>query len=879
MNARQTQILKSWRQHFRGFIKREWFSLFMSSSLGVLAAELLHVLWLDLSFQSYFISKYKPAVPLDELRYYLPYLSIVAILACIAISAIVFGYIWRGLKSCWYGVTSGLIVLPFASAFLLSILPSHRLHHRFLLGCAFVAVWLLASFSLYVGAKIRSERTVREAEFAVPPSVRSLAGTQLQESDDPIQSWAQDAVGRAALVDSLSVKIMIAKASVLMLSGKFGSGKTSTLNLLREHLENKAIVVSFSTWLPGSTETLTSYLLADIANESKKQFVVPGLRQSARRFATALGQKVPVLGDYLKLLPTPTQKDDIANLKSALVRLPKRVVVLLDEIDRMEKEELVTLLKVIRGISTLPNLSFVCAADRQTIVETVRGIYDEKNNEYFDKFFPVSISVPAPSPESLRKAGIERLVSTLVAREWFENDSDVKQFRKDVDELWDARIAPFCPNLRAIGLLANAVSVAAAPLCREVNPIDLTLVEMLNRFRPSVYELISKNSVVLTGGESMFRGGPFQTDQEKEAKKAKLSSDLTNLVPKEDELEKVKGVLSELFPLFSTSGSLFRSPRPKRKDSSEESDKRISEPGMFPAYFRYELPEAIFSSVEIASLVRRLELASSQADRDAVFLRTLNTMDKGSLKRDDFLRKLADLPKTIPVPLARSLGEAVAKPSAQYTYDMFPWFGESGHALRVILAVAQKLPQTERVAFLRKCILDTHDDTMAFRILTILPQQKDDSKIDVPVSELYDSFITRMRNRYGRSVDATNIDLSTSDPWAFNYWGSDFNTKDVKANPEDREIQNDFWLRYIGNSRARLAHAFHTFFMPIAVYSEDPALMVRNKISLEDLRRLYDLLPDDGSLASNDQKSLNRLRRLLDGEFNNGIDPLSDAWR
>jgi hypothetical protein len=201
------------------------------------------------------------------------------------------------------------------------------------------------------------------------------------------------------------------------------------------------------------------------------------------------------------------------------------------------------------------------------------------------------------------------------------------------------------------------------------------------------------------------------------------------------------------------------------------------------------------------------------------------------------------------------------------------------YALRIILAVAQKLPQAEGVAFLRKCILDTDDDTMAFRILTILPQQKDDSKIDVPVSDLYGSFITRMRNRYGRSVDATNVDLSSSDPWAFNYWGGDFNTKDVKADPEDREIQNDFWLRYIGNSRARLAHAFHTFFMPIAAYSEDPALMVRNKISLEDLRKLYDQLPDDGSLTSNDQKSLNRLRRLLDGEFKKGIDPLSDAWQ
>jgi hypothetical protein len=171
--------------------------------------------------------------------------------------------------------------------------------------------------------------------------------------------------------------------------------------------------------LPGSQETLTSYLLADIATECNKQYVVPGLRQSAHRFATALGKKVPFLGEYLSLLPAPTQKDDIDKLKSALIRLPKRVVVLLDEIDRMEKDELITLLKVIRGISTLPNLSFVCAGDRDVMVETVKGEVNDKNFIYFEKFFPVLIPVPEPSPEALQKAGAERLVEALVNRDRF----------------------------------------------------------------------------------------------------------------------------------------------------------------------------------------------------------------------------------------------------------------------------------------------------------------------------------------------------------------------------------------------------------------------------------------------------------------------------
>jgi hypothetical protein len=830
MNTRQKNILESWHQVLWNFTKREWFSLFLWSGLGVLAAESVDLLLRDHSFQRYLLSTYKPNVSFDEPKHYAPYVAIVLVTMFLAVIAYISAYVRRGLKSWRAGVTSGLVLLPFVSAFFVSILPSSRFHHRLILGCSVAGLWFLLGFVLYLMAKIRSERIVREEEFKVPSTVKSLAGSQLSESDDPIQSWPQDALGRAALVDGLSVKIMIAKAPVLALTGTFGSGKTSTLNLLREHLGDKAITISFSIWLPGSQETLTSYLLADIANECKKQYVVPGLRQSARRLAKVLGQKVPLVTDYLKLLPSATQKDDIENLKSALVRLPKRVVVLLDEIDRMEKEELVTLLKVIRGISTLPNLSFVCAGDRQTIVEVVKGEYNDKNNAYFEKFFPVLIQVPEPDPAALRRAGTERLVAAFANRDWFENDSDKEKLREQIEKLWDARIAPFCHNLRTIGLLANGVSVAAALLRREVDPVDLMFVELLRRFKPVAYELVARNSLTLTGGESMVRGGPYQTDEDATKNKTKLLADLKKAVPNEEELALVEGVLNELFPLFSKANGRLRRPRPLRKDSTDKSNKRISEPGIFPAYFRYELPDAIFSSVEMASFLQRFERAESKTARDTVFLDTLQSMEKGSLKRDDFLRKLANSATSIPVLVAKSLAETAVKASEKYTYDMMAAFGEAGQVLRMILLIAQRLSQTERTAFLQECISNASDDTMAFRILTVLTKQEGDSNLAVSVGDLYSSFAMRMRKRYGRNVNAANFDLSASDPWALDYWGRDFTASGIRTDPEDRKIQNDFWLRYIGNSRARLAKAFREFFLPIAAYTEDPALLVQNRI-------------------------------------------------
>lgn len=176
-----------------------------------------------------------------------------------------------------------------------------------------------------------------------------------------------------------------------------------------------------------------------------------------------------------------------------------------------------------------------------------------------------------------------------------------------------------------------------------------------------------------------------------------------------------------------------------------------------------------------------------------------------------------------------------------------------------------------RALFLSECILLATDDTMAFRIQVILTKPGSDFILNVSFKELYPSFITRMRRRYGEDVNAYNMSLSTSDPEAFNLWGiSDLSREGVKVDPQDRKIQYSFWLRYIGENRMLLARAFWSFFMPIAIYREDPSGYVENKISVSDLRSLYERLPDDGTLTDEDKKSLRRLKRLLDGKYKNG---------
>jgi hypothetical protein len=871
LNNPQKKALKAWKGSLWGFAKREWLSVLVWSAMGAFGAALARLFIADQLFKAFAITTFLPSAKhFEDTRLYFPY----ALAILLAVSAVVIIYgldlVARGLKSWITGVTSGLCLLPFVSMFVVLTVHCGTVQRQLLVDLAVVAGCFLLGFALHLAGRVHVERTLHEEDLRVPLESRSLAGTELSESDDPIQTWREDALGRASLVDSISIKLMIAKSPVLALFGKFGSGKTSILNLLREHLREQAIVVSFSTWLPGSQETLTSYLLGDIASECQKQYVVPGLSKSTRRMASALAQTVPFLKGYSELFPAGTQKDDIQAMSSALSRLPKRVVVLLDELDRMEKDELLTLLKVIRGISTLRNVSFVCAADRETIVKTVRGSVTGESTLYFEKFFPVSVKVPEPDSDALQKAGTERLVAAFRRRSWFDDESDEDRFRKQIDGLWSERIAPFCRNLRAIGLLSNDVSAAAAMLWREVHPVDLTLIELLRRFIPSIYEIVGRNSIALTGGETWLRGGGYQSDKEREGLKERLLGDIKKATEGDEQLDQVKGILSELFPKFKeiAGRSWFSG---SERQAPEDDEKRIFHPGIFPAYFRYELPRALFSSVELELFVQKIDRASSDDDRHRAFLEKLVSMEKGSPRRDDFLGKLSDRVTSMRPEVGRALVDAAMRAADKYVYDSaFPWFGEAGHALRMVKNLAEKTPRANRAALLSRCIDEAADDTMAFRICTRLTAQQADLNLGVSLEEIYPGFAKKMRSRYGPGADAQNVDLSTSDANAFNLWGL--------RDPEDRKLEHAFWVRYIGESKSRLAQAFQGIFMPVGIYEKDPTPFVENKISTLDLRRLYETLPNDEAMTESDRKSLHRLKRFLNGEFANGIgfDQLDD---
>ena len=116
-----------------------------------------------------------------------------------------------------------------------------------------------------------------------------------------------------------------------------------------------------------------------------------------------------------------------------------------------------------------------------------------------------------------------------------------------------------------------------------------------------------------------------------------------------------------------------------------------------------------------------------------------------------------------------------------------------------------------------------------------------------------------MRSRYGREVDANLVNISTGDTYAFRRW--------IDNSEEDREIEVEFWKRYIGNSRKRLAQAINFIYPAGYTWSEDPRNWVQRFIPVDALKALLETANGDETLDTVELDGIARFQKMLMGKW------------
>lgn len=205
----------------------------------------------------------------------------------------------------------------------------------------------------------------------------------------------------------------------LGISGRWGSGKSTILNFILEELENQNInkeprilVISTDPWRydpsSGVKETLISEVLAALAAEATKYTTADSETSRLKKLMsrvdwakalkiaakTSISFQIPNVNDLLHLLKPPDQKESPNEVTQGLESFRRefkdlmqetnhirRVVVLVDDLDRCLPTTVVETLEAIRLFLAVPKMSFVIAADEELVANAIRTRYETTDRQ------------------------------------------------------------------------------------------------------------------------------------------------------------------------------------------------------------------------------------------------------------------------------------------------------------------------------------------------------------------------------------------------------------------------------------------------------------------------------------------------------------------
>lgn len=279
-------------------------------------------------------------------------------------------------------------------------------------------------------------------------------------------------------------------------TGKWGSGKTSYINLILENLSpNDYDIIKFNPRGSRDVFTIQEDALNLLAEKLKKYYI--GLSSLFKDYINAL-QLIDSTG-WIEKAFSVYRYSDVGNKKNklneALKNLPKKVVFVIDDFDRLTKEEIIEVLKLLDNNADFSNIIYITAYDKDYVEKQFLVDNSSQNNCCFvDKFFNVEWNVPLRYYYNIYDYIISQLKAIV----------DTTQYGYDISEintigLYQNIFKKHIPTMRDAKRLVNLFRSDYQLVRGEVDVIDFLLLTIIKyRFRDEYTALF--NCEYLTGG-------------------------------------------------------------------------------------------------------------------------------------------------------------------------------------------------------------------------------------------------------------------------------------------------------------------------------------------------------------------------------------------
>jgi len=482
-------------------------------------------------------------------------------------------------------------------------------------------------------------------ELPVTSAQAPILPLLVNSGDAPIVESGDDVLGRVDFAAALAYSLVSYRSDssfVISVNGKWGSGKTSLMNMCREFLarqKSPPTVIEINGWDWADSTSIGTVLLekmestlgrADSASqrkfgqllhlyslESKEKTLYAKNAYDLLFFSASVTM---ILMGWLKTTPEPwlislfgfllfvvsgynlffkflgehfdaaaKVQLAIADFLNASISARKReitgllrdltspILVVVDDIDRLDAEEIRELLRIIKTNLNFPNLVFILLCDEDQLARAMSNSSGatSEGRKYLEKIIQLSIRVPAIEEGTLPRIFTSKLEKLLESYDLLP-DFDWDRWK----EIRDKNVYPLFKNMRDIVRFFNSYNFVLSRIVEKtdttVDCLDVLCMELINTFEPDAWEKISSYRLIFT---YMYDQREYSFVTEGEA-----AATLNEVFPLcHTHRDTVYQIIKEVFPNLA---GYFGETRPNSSARQTWFNlKRICHPRIFERYF------------------------------------------------------------------------------------------------------------------------------------------------------------------------------------------------------------------------------------------------------------------------------------------------------
>jgi hypothetical protein len=430
----------------------------------------------------------------------------------------------------------------------------------------------------------------------------------------PLENIELDELGRGPFVkkilDELDKSYFMESYSIGIV-GKWASGKSTFLNFISDKLGSEdRVVINFKPWLSQDSDSIVKNLLSQLS--SRLNAFDKNFKNSFSEYYKAL--KIEELGPLSKyfeslrssVFPNKTIEQEFDHVNVLLKRLNKQLIIIIDDLDRLDYSEVIEIFKLIRNTANFHNTIFLTAFDRAYVTNAVKQLNEYHPRSYIDKIFDFEFSLPSSNMAFLITKLEGFIAKNLIGAELPKSDCTLNVLEKFISSVRDL-------NRFQLSLYINYTDDS-----RHLLFSDFFLVELMRNKYPLVLNFISENNKLF-----FKEGSKLDKDNLVEFKSDLLRDSLSN--NEKDGASRFNLSLADIEMIISLFTCLFSgyTQSPSRSDDADIPSNSIRRAGRMSSYVELKLDDAFFKYNEFLS-----EIKSSTEEQFEKYLAEVLSKDK-----------------------------------------------------------------------------------------------------------------------------------------------------------------------------------------------------------------------------------------------------------